>query len=219
MSSQPPRSGPGPRGDGFPARHEDGFGRILGTNGRMLDVYAVLAKIGATRDTVLIVGDSGTGKELVARTLHGMSSRPGGRFVAFPCTAIPESLMESELLGEEADGAGCLEIAFGGTLFLDELSAIPIAIQGKLLGALKERTFRRLGGKRDIEIDLRVVAATASEPEVSVLEGRLRVDLLRELNALVLHIPPLQERSEDIPLLAREFVRDIALENGARVQG
>jgi two-component system nitrogen regulation response regulator GlnG len=197
--------------DGHPSQHDAGFGRILGTSEPMRELYSALERVGPTRDPVLIVGDRGTGKELVARTLHAMSSSPDAPFIVLPCAAIPDSLLEGELFGHEeergADGAGCLELASGGTLFLDEIPSMPLSIQGKLLDHLKEG-----------DLDLRLVAATTMEPEIAVVERKLHHDFFLFFGGITLRVPSLRERADDIPVLATEFARNVSLGEGRRVQ-
>jgi two-component system response regulator AtoC len=165
----------------------------------------------------LIVGETGTGKELVARTLHDLSPRRGRAFVAVNCAAIPESLVERELFGNEkgaftgaaARASGHFEQASGGTLFLDELSAMPTAQQAKLLRALQEGKIRRLGGREEVGVDVRVIAATNLEPAVAIRQGKLREDLFYRLSVFTLRVPPLRERPGDVPLLTRHFTRKL----------
>ncbi|HSF18250.1 MAG TPA: sigma-54 dependent transcriptional regulator [Vicinamibacteria bacterium] len=193
----------------------------------MLDLYRHIETIAPSSASVLIVGESGTGKELVARTLHGLSQREDGPFVALNCAAIPETLLESELFGHEKGAftgatnrrAGCFELSHGGTLFLDELGALPLSSQPKLLRVLEERSFRRLRGTEVIRVDVRVVAALKGDPWQAVEEGRLRDDLFYRLNVFQLDLPPLRDRIVDIPLLAEYFVRQFAAKNDKRVTG
>ncbi len=171
---------------------------------------------------VLLEGESGTGKGLVARAIHEESARAGKPFVSITCSAVPETLLESELLGHEAGAftdarrrkMGLLEAAEGGTLFLDEIGDMGAAIQAKLLGVLEERRFRRVGGLREIDVDVRVVSATHRELRTLVQAGKFREDLLYRLRVVPLRIPPLRERPEDVPLLARRFASDLAAEWG-----
>ena len=165
--------------------------------------------------TILLEGESGTGKDVLAQFIHHYGRRSEGPFVALNCAAIPETLLESELFGYEkgaftdarAPKAGILEIASGGTVFLDEIGEIPLVIQAKMLRVLEEQTFRRLGGVRDIQVDLRVVAATNRKLSEAIEQGRFRLDLYYRLNVIQVLLPPLRERTEDILPLAEHFVR------------
>src|SRR5882672_3244339 len=156
-----------------------------------------------------MTGESGTGKELIARTIHQLSPRRDKPFIGINCSAIPESLMESELFGHEKGaftGAastrmGCFELAEGGSLLLDEIAEMPPLLQAKLLRVIEERSLRRLGSNREINIDVRLLAATNRDPEESVHAGTLRNDLLYRINVIRIHLPPLQDRKEDLPLL------------------
>jgi transcriptional regulator with PAS, ATPase and Fis domain len=168
--------------------------------------------------SVLITGESGTGKELVARTIHKMSPRKDRPFIAINCSAIPESLMESELFGHEKGaftGAasrrqGCFELADSGTLLLDEIGEMPALLQAKLLRVIEERAVRRLGSRKEIEVDVRILAATNRQPQQAVADGNLRSDLLYRLNVFSIHLPPLRERKEDLALLAQHLVTQLA---------
>lgn len=192
----------------------DPTSELLGQGPAMQQLRALVARCAAAEAAVLVRGESGTGKELVARALHRSSGRAGGPFVAVNCTAIPESLMESELFGYEQGaftGAqrgrrGLVEDASGGTLFLDELGDMPLPLQGKLLRALQSGAVRRVGATREVKVDVRVVAATHRNLEEEVAAGRFREDLYWRLNVLVVRVPPLRERREDIPDLAARFL-------------
>ncbi|HEY7700016.1 MAG TPA: sigma-54 dependent transcriptional regulator, partial [Vicinamibacteria bacterium] len=187
----------------------------------------LMAKVGPSSASVLIVGESGTGKELVARTLHDLSARRKARFVAVNCAAIPETLLESEIFGHErgaftgAEGRrqGVFELAGGGTLFLDEVAEMAPATQAKLLRVLEERSFRRLGGSEEIQVDVRVLAATNRDPETALEKGKLREDLYYRLNVFTLELPPLRERKEDIALLVAAFIREVNERNQRNVTG
>jgi DNA-binding NtrC family response regulator len=194
------------------------FGDLVGSSDPMRKVYTLIEQVAPSSASVLITGESGTGKELVARTIHRMSPRRDQPFVAINCSAIPETLMESELFGHEKGaftGAasrrqGCFELADKGTLLLDEIGEMPSLLQAKLLRVIEERAVRRLGGKREIEVDVRLLAATNRQPHVAVSEGKLRSDLLYRLNVFGINLPSLGERKEDLPLLAQHLVTQLA---------
>ena len=194
------------------------FGKLIGSSAAMQRVYRLVEQVAPSSASVLITGESGTGKEMVARTIHDLSPRRGAEFVAINCSAIPETLMESELFGHERGaftGAsvrrqGCFELANGGTLLLDEIAEMPALLQAKLLRVLEERTVRRLGGAQEIPVDVRVLAATNREPHEAVRAGQFREDLLYRLNVITIELPPLRERKEDLPLLARHLVAQLA---------
>ena len=194
------------------------FADLVGSSDPMRKVYTLIEQVAPSSASVLITGESGTGKELVARTIHKMSPRHDQPFVAINCSAIPETLMESELFGHEKGaftGAasrrqGCFELADKGTLLLDEIGEMPPLLQAKLLRVIEERAVRRLGGKREIEVDVRLLAATNRLPHVAVSEGKLRSDLLYRLNVFGIHLPSLGERKEDLPLLAQHLVTQLA---------
>jgi two-component system response regulator AtoC len=188
---------------------------IIGASASILDLYAVLDRVADTPTTVLITGESGTGKELVARALHESSSRHDKSFIKVNCAAIPRDLMESELFGYErgaftgAVGSkpGRFELASGGTLFLDEIGSIPVEMQVKLLRALQESEFERVGGVRTIRVDVRLIAATNSDLKKEIAQGSFREDLYYRLNVVPIRLPSLRERATDIPLLALHFIR------------
>lgn len=190
------------------------FHDILSKSPSMHAVFELIGHVAQTTTTVLIEGETGTGKEQVARAIHESSSRRHGPLVAINCAAIPETLLESELFGHEKGaftGAigqrkGRFELAHGGTLFLDEVGDLPAAMQAKLLRVLQERRFERVGGSETVEVDVRVIAATNRSLQKLITEGRFREDLFYRLNVIKLHLPPLHERAEDIPLLATHFV-------------
>jgi two-component system NtrC family response regulator len=196
-------------------RDEERFGDLIGRAPTMQALYRTLDKVAATDATVLVTGESGTGKEVVARTLHRISRRAGGPFVALNCAAIPESLIESELFGHERGaftGAhrrreGRFEEADGGTLFLDEIASMPLPLQASLLRVLQERRITRLGGTGEVPVDVRVVAASNQQLVALVRESAFREDLYYRLNVVPVELPPLRERREDIPLLASHFLR------------
>ncbi len=188
--------------------------RLIGESYAIKQIYSVVEKVANTPSTVLITGESGTGKELIARALHENSSRHGGPFIKINCAAIPKTLMESELFGYDkgaftgAVGAkpGRFELAHGGTLFLDEIGEIPIEMQVKLLRVLQESEFERVGGIKTIKVDVRLVTATNRDLLQEIGAGTFREDLFYRLNVVPIHIPPLRERREDIPLLVEHFI-------------
>ncbi len=204
---------------------ESEFGGMVGAAPEMQDVFDTIHRVANSRATVLIVGESGTGKELVARALHYTSIREAAPFVAVNCTAIPETLLENELFGHEKGsytGAyrrdkGKFEVADGGTLFLDEIAGVSPAIQAKLLRALQERCFQRIGSTKDISVDIRVEASTQKDLEELVRQGKFREDLFYRLNVITIKVPPLRSRKEDIPLLARHFLRKYSEENSKQI--
>ena len=194
--------------------HALAFGRFVGASAPMRRLYALLSKVGPTDVPVLLAGESGTGKELAARTIHDLSSRRDGPFVAVNAGAIPSSMVESELFGHERGsftGAvqrhlGYFERARGGTLLLDEITEMSIDLQVKLLRALESDTLQRVGGEHDVPFDVRIIAATNMDPEAAIAEGRLRTDLYFRLSVFRMDLPPLRDRGADIELLARHFL-------------
>lgn len=194
------------------------FGELVGKSESMRAIYSLIEQVAPSSASVLLTGDSGTGKELVARTLHQKSPRRDKPFVAINCSAIPETLMESELFGHEKGaftGAasrrqGCFELADTGTLLLDEIAEMPAMLQAKLLRVIEERAIRRLGGRKEISVDVRLLAATNRNPEEAVQSGSLREDLLYRLNVFRIGLPPLRDRKEDLPLLAQHLVTQLA---------
>jgi len=201
------------------------FGVLIGRHPRMQDIYKTIGRTAASDVTVLLRGESGTGKELVARAIHHYSRRAGRPFVAVSCAAIPAALLESELFGHERGAftdarerkLGKFELAHGGTLFLDEVGDMPPELQIKLLRALQERSFERVGGQEPIRVDVRILAATNRDLEALIKEGRFRDDLYYRLNVVALHIPPLRERRRDVPLLVDHFLAKYAGDLGPRV--
>jgi two-component system response regulator PilR (NtrC family) len=201
--------------------------QLLGRSRAMQKVFELIQKIQSTRTSVLITGESGTGKELVARALHTEGNRSSGPFVAVNCGAIPDELMESELFGHKkgaftgavADKPGLFQQAAGGTLFLDEIGELGLGLQVKLLRGLQERRVKPVGGTEEIEVDVRVVAATNRELEEEVARGAFRQDLYYRLNVIEVRLPPLRQRREDIPLLVEHFVRRFATEQDKEVLG
>ena len=204
-----------------------GFDQIISQNKAMLEIFELVKKVGYTSTNILIIGASGTGKELIARAIHRQGSRKNGPFVAVNCAAIPPELMESEMFGHERGaftGAhtrtiGKFEYANGGTLFLDEISALRSDLQAKLLRVLQEREIERIGSNKPIKVDIRVISATNTNLEDSVLSGKFRQDLFFRLNVVPISIPPLRERREDIPLLAKHFLNKFNLSFNKRISG
>ena len=198
-----------------PSTDERGRYRIIGQSQLMHEVYEVIEKVADTPSTVLITGESGTGKELIARALHENSSRAGRPFVSVNCAAIPPDLLESELFGYERGaftGAvtskpGRFELADQGTLFLDEIAEIPVSMQVKLLRAIQEQEFERVGGIKTIKVDVRLIAATNRDLKTRIAEGEFREDLYYRLNVVQVDLPPLRERPSDIPLLLEHCVQ------------
>jgi DNA-binding NtrC family response regulator len=201
--------------------------REMGPSRQVQELMAGVARVARTDFSVLIVGETGAGKELIARTIHNASARSQGPFVAVDCGAISESLFENELFGHEKGSftgatdraAGRFEAANRGTLFLDEVSNLPPAAQPKLLRALEQRAVWRLGATRPLPVDVRIVAATNVAPEILVDGGRFRPDLFYRLNEFVLKVPPLRERSEDIPYLSKRFLTAANAELGKNIEG
>jgi DNA-binding NtrC family response regulator len=198
------------------------FKNIIGKSAPMQLIFDLITQVAPTRSTVLIHGDSGTGKELVAKAIHASSTRSEAAFVAVNCGNIPPDLLESEMFGHVRGaytGAtnskkGLFEAADGGTLFLDEVATISMEIQAKLLRVIQEREFRRLGGLENLKVDVRIIAATNIDLQNAVRDGTFRDDLYYRLNVIAIKIPPLRERAEDVPLLAEHFMRRFADENG-----
>jgi DNA-binding NtrC family response regulator len=194
------------------------FGELVGNSAAMREIYALVEQVAPSSASVLITGESGTGKELIARTIHQLSPRRDKPFIGINCSAIPETLMESELFGHEKGAftgaastrTGCFELAEGGTLLLDEIAEMPPLLQAKLLRVIEERSLRRLGSNREISIDVRILAATNKNPEEAVAKGTLREDLLYRLNVFRIELPALKDRKEDLPLLAQYLVTKLA---------
>jgi DNA-binding NtrC family response regulator len=203
-----------------------GFGDFVGTSKAMQDVYDLISKIAASDASVIITGESGTGKELAARTIHDLSARSKGPFIAINAAAIPENLMESEMFGHErgaftgATGVqtGCFERANRGTLLLDEIAEMPLPLQPKLLRVLEDRKVRRVGGNQEFVVDVRVLAATNKEPRNALESGNLREDLFYRLNVFTVALPPLRERKSDISLLVQAFIREFNAKHNAQAE-
>jgi two-component system NtrC family response regulator len=201
------------------------FAGMLGTSSQIQEVFAAIRKVAASDAAVLVVGESGTGKELVARAIHRESQRAQGSFVAINCGAIPENLLESELFGHEKGsftGAhvqrkGRIETADGGTLFLDEIGELPPPLQVKLLRFLQERRIERVGGRQEIPVDVRVIAATNLDLSQATRDGRFREDLYYRVSVVVVAVPPLRERRGDIPMLAKAMLGRFAAESKRKV--
>ena len=208
-------------------REHGTFGPLIGNSPEMRKIYQVIEQAAPTNASVLITGESGTGKELVAQTLHQLSPRASFPFVAINCAAIPETLLESEIFGHEKGaftGAadrrqGCFELADRGTLFLDEIGEMTPATQVKLLRVLQERTFRRVGGRTEQSVDVRVIAATNIDPVEAVQKGKLREDLFYRLNVFAFRLPPLRERKEDLALLIQSFINEFNSSNQKSIAG
>lgn len=201
---------------------QSSFAQLVGQSEAMQKVFDVVRKVADSKSNVLICGESGTGKELVARAIHYNSARSVHPFVAVNCSAVPETLLESELFGHMkgsftgaiSNKAGLFEIANGGTIFLDEIGDTTPTIQVKLLRVIQEREFRRVGGNQDIKVDVRVVAATNKDLEKAVAEGSFREDLYYRLDVIPIRLPPLRMRTGDIPLLVNHFLERFSKESG-----
>jgi two-component system, NtrC family, response regulator PilR len=205
---------------------EASFCGMIGTSREMAKVFATIQKVANTPANILILGESGTGKELVARAIHANSSRSKMPFMAINSGGIPENLLESELFGHMkgsftgayADRAGLFELAKGGTVFLDEIGELSPVLQVKLLRVVQEKTFRRVGGGEDIKVDVRIISATNQNLQERVKKGEFREDLYFRLNVIPIHMPPLRERKEDIPILTKHFIEKYAREFGKEVR-
>jgi DNA-binding NtrC family response regulator len=203
------------------------LGSMVGTSRAMQDIFGLIEQIAPSNVSVLITGESGTGKELVARTLHDLSPRKPRPFVAVNCAAIPETLIESELFGHEKGSftgaverrAGCFELATGGTLLLDELGEMPAATQAKLLRVLEERKLRRVGGRTEQDVDVRVLAATNRDPAEAIARGELRSDLFYRLNVFHIDLPPLRQHLDDLPAMAEAMIGEMNQKHGKKVSG
>jgi len=200
------------------------FSQLIGYSELMMEVFSAIRKVADSNATVALRGESGTGKELVARAIHYNSSRRDGPFVSVSCAALPESLIEAELFGHDKGaytGAsetveGRFERANGGTLFLDEIGTLSLSLQSKLLRVLEEREVTRLGGKKAIKVDIRLITATNENLEEAISERRFREDLYYRIHVVPIYLPPLRERREDIPLLADHFIRRFGQEQGVK---
>ncbi len=203
------------------------LGQLIGQSLAMRRVMAAIDQVAPSSASIVIVGESGTGKELAARTIHELSPRSSGPYIAINCAALPETLMESELFGHERGaftGAdrrreGCFELATGGTLLLDEIGEMKPELQAKLLRVLEERKVRRLGGNAEIPVDVRVLAATNRNLEGQLREGKFREDLYYRLNVFTIQLPTLRERIEDVPTLIEHFLQQLAPAAGKSVMG
>ena len=206
-------------------RDAGSLGSLVGPSKKMQEIFRLIEMVAPSTASVLITGASGTGKELVARTIHELSSRRPKPFVAINCAAIPETLIESEIFGHEKGAftgalerrTGCFELAEGGTLLLDEIGEMPIATQAKLLRVLEDRKLRRLGSKVETTVDVRVLAATNKVPEEAVARGELRNDLYYRLNVFNIHMPPLREHREDVPDLVHALLSEMSSKHSRRV--
>ena len=198
------------------------FEDMVGSSPQMQGVFAFIRKVASTNAPVLLLGESGTGKEKAALAVHRRSLRKEKPFIAINCNAIPENLLESELFGHEkgaftgahAQRKGLIESAAGGTLFLDEIGELPLGIQVKLLRFLQDQIFQRVGGRQEIRMDTRVVAATNTDLQQAISQGKFREDLYFRLAVVIINLPPLRERGEDVALLGQEFLQRFAVENG-----
>jgi len=199
-------------------RDRGAFGELVGQSESMQQVYRLIEQVASSSASVLITGESGTGKELVARSIHTLSTRRDAPFLAINCSAIPDTLMESELFGHEkgaftgavARRHGCFEMANTGTLLLDEVAEMPSLLQAKLLRVIEERVVHRLGSRKEIPVDVRLLAATNRDPHTAVRDRTLREDLLYRLNVITIHLPPLAERLDDLGLLTQHLVTRLA---------
>ncbi len=208
-------------------RKENKFEDILAKSASMQSIFRTIQKIADFKTTVLITGESGVGKELVARAIHSRGGRANQRFVAVNCGAIPENLLESELFGHKrgaftdaiADRSGLFEEANGGTLFLDEIGELPLGLQVKLLRVLQEEMIRRLGEAKDVSVDVRIIAATHRDLLAETNSGRFREDLFYRLNVLPIHVPPLRDRREDVALLIEHFISRNNSRLGTQIRG
>lgn len=201
------------------------LGNLVGRSPAMQHVFSLIQQVAPSKAAILITGESGTGKELAARAVHQLSPRSAAPFVAINCAALPDTLMESELFGHERGAftgavdrrAGCFELAQHGTVLLDEIGDMQIATQAKLLRVLEDQRVRRLGGKGEIQLDVRVIASTNAPLEAAIREGKFREDLFYRLNVFPIPLPPLRDRKEDIPVLVEALLADMNRKHGTRV--
>src|ERR1700691_5772895 len=206
-------------------RDKGALGLLVGASPEMQAIFRLIEQVAPSTASVLITGASGTGKELVARTIHDLSPRRNKPFVPINCAAIPETLIESEIFGHEKGAftgalerrTGCFELAEGGTLLLDEIGEMPVATQAKLLRGLEDHKLRRLGSKVETTVDVRVLAATNKVPEEAVARGELRNDLYYRLNVFNIHMPPLREHKDDLPALVDSLLKDMSAKHGRKV--
>ena len=204
-----------------------GYGEMLGSSPTMRRVFELLDSVAASDANVFIVGESGTGKELAANAVHAKSPRALGPLVKINCAALPKDLIESELFGHvkgaftgaTSERAGLLEEAHKGSLLLDEITEMPADLQAKLLRVLEDRSVRRLGGSRAVPVDFRLISSTNREPEAAVRDGSLRQDLYFRINTVTVELPPLRERTQDIPLLAKGFLERFVLKHNRPIEG
>jgi DNA-binding NtrC family response regulator len=207
--------------------YQNSLCELVGASAGMQHVFSLIQQVAPSRAAVLVTGESGTGKELVARAIHSLSPRREGPFVAINCAAMPETLMESELFGHEKGAftgaverrAGCFELANGGTLLLDEIGDMPQPTQAKLLRVLEDSKVRRLGGKTETLVDVRVIASTNRNLEESIKKGSFREDLYYRLNVFEIPLPPLRQHMEDVPILADSLIRDLNRKHGTKANG
>jgi DNA-binding NtrC family response regulator len=207
--------------------HQGVLGDIVGGSAVMRQLYSLISQVAPTSASVLVTGESGTGKELVARAIHRLSPRSGNPFIAMNCAAMPETLIESELFGHEKGAftgaverhAGCFEQAHNGTVLLDEIADMPIGTQAKLLRVLEDGKVRRLGGKNELPVNVRVIAATNRAPEQALKDNRLREDLFYRLNVFHITLPPLRERREDIPAICDAMLTNLNAKHHCHVSG
>jgi transcriptional regulator with PAS, ATPase and Fis domain len=201
--------------------HENGLSNMIGTSGKMKELFHAIETVGSTQSTVLITGESGTGKELISRAIHHKSPRADGPFITMNCGALPDNLFESELFGYEkgaftgamATKMGRFELADGGTLLLDEVGELSLKSQVDFLRVLETKEFRRLGGTKLLKVDTRIIAATNRNLEEAVKQGDFREDLYYRLNVVPIRLPPLRERRDDIPLLAERFLNEFSAQH------
>jgi two-component system response regulator PilR (NtrC family) len=202
------------------------FAGMISASPEMMKVFSLIPKAGTSKANVLITGESGTGKELVARAIHSNSPRSSGPFITINCGGVPEQLLESELFGYTkgsftgalSDKIGLFEAADKGTIFLDEIGDLPLALQVKLLRIVQEKSFKPVGGTKEISVDVRIISATNINLEEQVIKGTFREDLFYRLNVIHIRIPPLRERKEDIPILAQHFLEQYSRESGKEIR-